>query len=215
MTPAGDTRGGSRRDVAVERAPVEPARRGRRTGGGDARADILAAARAEFAVKGYDGASLRAIARTAGVDPALVHHYFDGKEELFVAALALPFRPAVAMPEVLAGDVEALGERLVRFMLSVWGDEQARAPFLALLGSAFNNEQAAAMLRGFLSTALLGRVAALLPGPDARLRVTVAASALVGMVTVRYVVRVEPLAGATDDEVVALLAPVVQSLLSG
>ncbi len=66
---------------------------GRRPGNADTRGEIIEAAKRVFAAKGYDGASLRAVAREAEVDPALVHHYFDGKASLFVAAMALPFDP--------------------------------------------------------------------------------------------------------------------------
>src|SRR5688572_4944269 len=88
---------------------------GRRPGATDTRGEILAAARTEFADNGYDGATIRGIARTAGVDPALVHHYFGGKEQVFVAAMALPFDPAVELPKVLAGDPRQRGERATRF----------------------------------------------------------------------------------------------------
>lgn len=188
--------------------------RGRRTGGADTRGTILAVARSEFAAKGYDGASVRGIARAAGVDPALVHHYFGTKERVFVAAMALPFEPQHVLPQLLAGPDEDLGERVVRFFLGVWARPEGRAPFLGMLGSAVTNEQAAAMLREFVSSAILARVASALELPDRELRVAVAAAQLIGMGLLRYVVRVEPLAGATDDEVVALVAPAVQRYLT-
>jgi AcrR family transcriptional regulator len=191
-----------------------PARRGRRRGGGDTRAEILAAARAEFAAKGYDGASVRGIARAAGVDPALVHHYFGTKEQVFVTALQLPFDPSEVVPRLVAGTPEELGERIVRFFLSVWERPDARAPFLTLLGAAMTNEPAAAMLRGFVTSTLLQRIAASLHAPDAGLRVTAAVGQLLGVGVVRYVVRVEPLASASVDEVVALVAPTVQRYLA-
>jgi len=198
-------------------AQAGPPRRGpgRRPGATDTRAQILAAARGEFAARGYDGASVRAIARTAEVDPALVHHYFGTKEQVFVAAMELPFEPAALVPQLLAGDVTGLGERIVRFFLSVWGDPAGREPFLALLRSATTNEQAAAMLRGFVAQALLGRIAEALDLPDRELRVTLAAGQLLGAALLRYVVRVEPLASASDDQVVALVAPAIQRYLTG
>lgn len=190
---------------------------GRRPGAADTRGEILSAARAEFAERGYDGATIRGIARTAGVDAALVHHYFGGgKEQVFVAAMELPFDPGAALPQVLAGDPELLGERFARFFLSIWGEADSRAPFLALLRSASTSESAAAMLRAFVEQALLGRaVAQLPPAPDRSLRMTLAASQLLGMALMRYVVKVEPLASATEDEVVALVAPGLQRYLAG
>ena len=189
---------------------------GRRPGAPDTRAQILAAARECFGQSGYDGTTLRAVARAADVDPALVHHYFaGGKEQLFVEALELPFTPAVAVPDVVGDDLAGVGERVTRFFFWVWGDPERRAPFLALLRSAMSHEQAADMLRGFVTAALLDRVAAVVPGPDARVRIELAMSQLVGVALLRYVVRAEPLASASEEEVVALVAPTVQRYLAG
>jgi AcrR family transcriptional regulator len=188
---------------------------GRRPGGADTRGEILAAARGSFAARGYDGTTIRGIAREAGVDPALVHHYFGGKEQVFVAAMQLPFDPAIALPTVLAGDPDGLGERFVRFFLSIWADAEKREPFVALIRSAVTHDQAAEMLRQFVSKALLGRLAATLDLPDARLRCSTAAAQLIGVVMLRYILRLEPIASATEDELVALLAPTVQRYLGG
>lgn len=95
-------------------------RTGRRRGNAGTRQQILDIARTQFADLGYEGVSLRGIARAAGVDPALVHHYFDGKSGLFADVMQLPLDPAVALPAVLSGDVDRLGERLLRFFLSLW-----------------------------------------------------------------------------------------------
>jgi AcrR family transcriptional regulator len=190
---------------------------GRRPGGEDTRGAIVTVARQEFAEKGYDGATLRGIARAADVDPALVHHYFGGgKEELFVAALQLPFSPAKRLPEVIGGGIEGLGERMTRFFLSVWDDPAGREPFLAIVRSALTNEQAAAMMRGFVQQALLSRIAAQLdlPRGERELRVELAAAQLVGMAMLRYVIRVEPLASAREEDVVALVAPTLQRYLT-
>ena len=188
---------------------------GRRPGGADTRAQVLAAARTEFATRGYDGASVRGIARAADVDPALVHHYFGSKEQVFVAAMALPFDPSAVLPGVLAGDPDGLAERVLRLFLSVYEDPASREPFLALLRSAMSSEQAAAMLRGFVSSALLGRMAAAVELPDRELRVSLAAAQMVGVAMLRYVVGVEPLASATHEELVELLTPTLQRYLSG
>jgi AcrR family transcriptional regulator len=198
---------------------MSPARRTARRGPGrpadetDRRGAILAAARTEFAAKGYDGASIRAIAARADVDPALVHHYFGTKERVFVAAMALPFDPASELPAALSGDLEGLPERLVRLFFSVWDDPETREPLLALLRSAVTNEAAAGMMRQFVGTALLGRVAEQLPGPDARLRTEAAVSQLVGAALLRYVLEVEPLASLPLEGLVRLLVPGVRAHL--
>lgn len=193
--------------TAARRGPGRPA------DGGDRRAQILAAARAEFAEKAYVGASVRGIARVAGVDPALVHHYFGTKEQVFLAAMELPFDPAERLPQVLAGDPDHVGERLVRMFLGLWSDPAFREPMLGLVRSAVTSEQGAALLREFVGTALLARVAAAVGGDQ--LRVQAAAAQLVGLAMLRYVVRIEPIASAPVDDVVALVAPAVQRHLTG
>ena len=197
-------------------SPAEPQRRGpgRRPGAADTRGEILAAARAEFAAKGYDASSVRGIARVAGVDPALVHHYFGSKEKVFVAAMELPFDPAERLPLVLAGDPAELGERLVRMFLGIWAEPDFRTPMVGMVRSAFGGEQGAKMLREFVGTALLGRVAQAI-GPVDPLRVQTAAAQMVGVVILRHVVRIEPLASADAEEIVALIAPTVQRYLIG
>ena len=197
-------------------SPAQPQRRGpgRRPGSVDTRGEILAAARAEFAAKGYDTASVRGIARQAGVDPALVHHYFGTKEKVFVAAMALPFDPADRLPQVLAGDPAQLGERLVRMFLSIWAEPEFRTPMVGMVRSAFTGEQGATLLREFVGSALLGRVAQA-AGPVDPLRVQTAAAQMVGVVILRHVVRLEPLASADPEEIVALVAPTVQRYLVG
>ena len=193
-----------------------PARRGpgRPADGGDRRTAILSAAREQFAATGYEAASVRGIARQAGVDPALVHHYFGTKEQVFVAAMQLPFQPGELLPEVLAGDPDGLGERLVRLFLGAWDSPELRAPMLGMLRSAMTGEQGAAMLREFVGAALIGRVAEAV-GPVDALRVQAAAAQMVGVVILRHVIRLEPLASASVDDVVALIAPAVQRHLLG
>jgi AcrR family transcriptional regulator len=195
------------------RAP-RPKRPGRRPGAPDTRGAILAAARTEFAALGFDGASIRGIAARAQVDPSLVHHYYGSKDRLFAAAMELPIDPATLVPEILAGDPDAVGERLIRTLLRIWGNPATRAPFQALLRSALTRDAAAVMFRQFIARALVARAAQRLELPDRELRVTAAASQIVGLVLMRYVIKIEPLASATDDEVVALVAPTIQRYLS-
>ncbi len=188
---------------------------GRRPGGPDTRGDILAAARHTFGERGYDGATVREIARRAAVDPALVHHYFGTKEGLFVAAMDLPLHPGEMLPGVVGGPPAGMGERAVRLFLGIWSEPATRAPFLALLRSATTNEASAALLRQFVRRAIIARVTVGMNGPDAPLRATLAASHLVGLALLRYVLRVEPLASADEEEVVALVTPTIQRYLAG
>lgn len=185
--------------------------RGPRAGRENTREAILAAARAEFEARGYDGASLRGIARVAGVDARLVHHYFPGKEALFVSAIAFPLNPSDILEQL--EDAAGAGERIVRLYLRVWDSAEGRRAFTTLLGAAVTNESAATMLRQFMASALLPRIRSTLDAPDAGIRANLVAAQLTGIAFVRYVMRVEPLASATVEDLVRLVAPVIQRLL--
>ncbi|MEU4151015.1 TetR/AcrR family transcriptional regulator [Streptomyces sp. NPDC026659] len=193
-------------------------RRGRppRTESGDTRDRILAAAREEFSERGYEKTSVRGIAKAAGVDSALVHHYFGTKDQIFEAAVTVSFAPALAAPDAIAeGPLDTVGERFTRFVFGVWENPATRAPLLAIVRSAVNNEAAAAVFRRLVAAQLLHRIADRLGGPDAELRAELAAAQLVGTAMLRYVIKVEPLASADVERIVARLAPVVQGHLTG
>lgn len=177
---------------------------------------MLAAARAAFAERGFDGATIRQVATAAGVDPALVHHYFGSKDQLFLAAIEAPANPADLLPEVLAGGRDQLGENVVRMLLRVW-DGPARSAGLALVRSAVGNEWTAKLLREFLVSQVLRRVVGSLglPRREADVRGALAASQLIGVVIGRYVLKIEPLAGASPEELVAAIGPTVQRYLTG
>ncbi|MBC6468995.1 TetR/AcrR family transcriptional regulator [Actinomadura alba] len=184
---------------------------GRRPGPNETREAILAAARELFAEKGYDGASIRAIARGADVNPALVHHFFGTKENVFIEAMRLPFNPAELLPLILETPNDRLGETLIRVFLGIWSDPERRAPLVALLRSAMTNEQAATMMRQFVSTALLGRAAELRGIP--LLKIDAAIGQMIGVMLLRYVIEVEPIASASEEELIELLAPTLQRYL--
>ena len=188
------------------------ARTGRRAGSSGSREAILAAARDRFASEGYDGATVRGIAAAAGVDPALVRHYFGDKEHLFVAALELPIDPSEFVPRIMADAPDGLGLRLAQFFLETW--DRADTPFVALLRSVTTNERAAAMMREFISREVLGQIAAKLELPDPQLRAALAGSQLVGVALMRYVIGLEPVASMDRDHLAQLIAPVLQRHLS-
>jgi AcrR family transcriptional regulator len=191
-------------------------RSGRRPGNPDTREAILHAARQAFAERGYDAASIRSIATAAGVDPALVHHYFGTKDQLFLATMNAPADPAELLPDVLDADPEQVGERFVRMFLGLW-DSSAGTVGLALLRSAVSNEWTARLMREFLVTQVLRRLAAglRLHPAEAPLRTGLVAAQMAGLVMVRYVVKLEPLASAPAELVVAAVAPTIQRYLTG
>jgi AcrR family transcriptional regulator len=193
-------------EEAAERRP------GRRPGPSDTRVEILRVARELFAERGYDRTSVRAIARGAGVDPALVHHFYGTKEGLFVAAVEFPFDPAQMIPQIIDGPPDAVGERLARAFFSLWEDPRIQMRLVGLFRTAMTSATGAAMLREFLGSALLARIADSLG--VARVRVGAAASQMIGVAMLRYVVGVEPMAAASVDELVGLVAPTLQRYLT-
>jgi AcrR family transcriptional regulator len=176
---------------------------------------ILQAAREEFSARGYEKTSVRGIAKAAAVDSALVHHYFGTKEQVFEAAIEVALAPALSAQDVLEqGPREAVGERFTRFFLGVWENPTTRTPLLAIVRSAVTNDTAAAVFRRLIAGQLLRRIAGRLDVPDAELRAELAAAQLVGIAMLRYVIRVEPVASAEVEDLVARLAPVVQGHLT-
>jgi AcrR family transcriptional regulator len=191
-------------------------RTGRRPGKPDTREAILDAAREAFAERGFDRASIRSIATSAGVDPALVHHYFGTKDQLFLEAMNVPIDPRELLPQVLAGGPGQVGERLIRTFLTVW-DSPAGTAGAALLRSGLSNEWSARLLRELLTTQILRRVVAglELDPAEAPLRVSLVASQIGGMALMRYIIKLEPLASAPPETVVAAIAPTVQRYVTG
>jgi AcrR family transcriptional regulator len=185
------------------------ARTGRRPGAGGTREKILAAARTQFGKHGYEGATIRGIAGAARVDPKLVLHYFESKDGVFEAALELPFDPAEALPPLLAKGVDGLGIRLARFFIDVW-DSPAGTRLHAMLRSIVASESAADQMRDFATREILSRVAEALELDQPRLRASLAASQLIGIAMLRYVVKVEPLASAPAADVAAWVGPTLQ-----
>jgi AcrR family transcriptional regulator len=199
----------------VSRPPAEtaPTRRGRRPGAPDTRAAILAAARELFAGSGYAGTSMRAVAGAAGVDAALVHHYFGGKDDLFLAALRLPIDPRAALAPVVEAGPDGAGERLLRVFVSVWDDEQNQPALLALVRGVADPDGQRLLRDGVLQV-VLGPVGRALGVDDPERRTALVASQMVGIVMLRYLLRVEPLASMSPDDLVAVYAPSVQRFLT-
>ncbi|HET9138945.1 TetR family transcriptional regulator [Actinophytocola sp.] len=187
------------------------ARTGRRPGQTETREDILAAARRLFGERGYDGTTIRGIAAEAGVNPALVHHFFGTKDRVFVAALNLPIDPGAVVARLTDGPREETAQRLLRMFLELWREPDSRASFLALVRSVSTNERAAMMLRQFIERVMLTRLAEALDIP--KLRLTGMVAQVMGIAMVRHIVGVEPIASADEEEIVAMVAPVLQRYL--
>ena len=191
-----------------------PKRRGRRRGGADTRAALLEAASSVFIEQGYNGATVRSIAATAGVDPAMVNHWFGGKEGLFTAAVSIPINPAEIIPRMLEGDPDELAERIVRQFLTVW-DSAGGGGFIALLRSIATHETSVVMMREFITTVVFGRLVRALDADRPDLRAALCGTQIVGLGIIRYAIQLEPLASADHETVVGAIAPNLQRYLTG
>lgn len=188
-------------------------RRGRPRGGSDSRDRIIAAAIDEFGELGYDAATMRAIAARAGVDSALLHHYFGTKADLFTASIGVPIRPDVDIPALLAAERADFGPHVVRYVLEQWEKPEMSRRGVVLLRAAIGNRLTTPLLAGFLSRELLGRIAAQLDVPDADFRAGLVASQMAGLLMTRYVLKLAPVVEASVDELVERIGPTVQRYL--
>ncbi|MEP7022922.1 MAG: TetR family transcriptional regulator [Actinomycetota bacterium] len=189
------------------------ARAGRRPGPTRTKDAVLTVARAQFAARGYAATTVRSVAAGAGVNPALVHHHFGTKDQLFLAALQLPFHPGEVIEHLLAaGPRDEFPERLVRYFVGAWRDPVTGQALQAVLRRGVSDEDSAALLRNLVENVLLERAASVLGVP--KLRVVTAMSHLIGLALAATILRVEPLASAGEDELVALVAPAIRGYLT-
>jgi AcrR family transcriptional regulator len=190
-------------------------RRGRRPGPSGTREAITQAARRQFSELGYDRASIRSVAAEAGVDPALVVHYFGSKQRLFLAAIELPFEVGDLVERLETGPREQVGERVARFALEVLGNPDARARWTGMIRAAASDPDAAGLLREVLTQRIFEPLAEALGSEDAQLRANLASSQMVGLVMARYIIAIEPLASADAETVASAIAPTLQRYLVG
>jgi AcrR family transcriptional regulator len=195
-------------------AAAAPRRRGRRPGGGDTRSALLNAAREAFVELGYDGATVRGIAERAGVDAAMVNHWFGTKEQLFVAAIQLPVDPSAILDQVLPGDPDRLGERIIGMFLNVW-DATGGGQLAALVQSVTSHQEAASMLRDFVMNVLVKRLIDAIAPDRTALRANLIGSQLIGLGMARYVVKLEPMASADHPTLIRAIAPTIQRYAAG
>lgn len=190
--------------------------RGRRpAGGSDTREAILAAAGELFARIGFERTTMREVASRAGVDPALIHHYFTNKDGLLAAALALPVDPA-ALLAGLDKDPEHAGREIVRRVLGMWeSDQETRRRLLALMRVGLAHEHAAGVLRDLLGRTILAAVARVVAEDDRPLRAALVGTQMGGLLLGRYLLGIPAVRDATPQQLVAAIGPVIQHYLTG
>jgi AcrR family transcriptional regulator len=190
-------------------------RTGRRPGASGSREAILEAARTLFAEHGYSATSMRAIGTAAGVDAALIVHFFGSKARLLREAIEWPFDPVEAAERVYAKGRRNVGEQLARLVVETWEREGDRSAIMTLLRAATVEPSAAEMLREFMQNELAPPLFQRLNPDQPELRAGLATAQIVGLGMARYVLRLEPLASMTSDEVIAWVAPTLQRYLTG
>ncbi len=188
-------------------------RTGRRPGAPDTREDILVAARRAFAARGYEATSLRSIAKQVHVDPALLVHYFGSKEGLFRAGLEMTLGPFGLFSGLDALEVPEAAELIVGRYLLMLDQGPTRDVVLGLVRSAVSSERAATMLREFLTKEMLTSLSSLIDRPDRQLRASLVVAQLIGIAMLRHVVRSDAVARASNEELVSVVAPVIEGYI--
>lgn len=189
-------------------------RPGRWRSGAQSKQRILAAARVLFREHGYAGTTVRAVAAEAEVDPAMVFYFFNTKQGLFAAAIEMSAQLPPAIEAIFTGGLDGIGERIIRTLLENM-DKSDRTPLAMLTRSAPTHDQSETLLREFVDREITSRLAALLDTQDAALRAGMVNVQLLGLTVARYIVRIEPIASASVDELVTRFGPVVQHCLTG
>ena len=178
-------------------------------------ARILTAAREAFAETGWAGTTMRAVARAADVDPALVYHYFGSKEGLLEAATNPPPRWLENVAKTWTTPVSELGSALLRLMLGAWADDEVGPVLRAVLQTAAHEPSTREKLRRIVESSLMGVSQLGVDERDRMVRSGLISSQIMGLAMMRYVWRIEPVASMSDDEVVAAVAPNLQRYIEG
>ncbi len=189
-------------------------RRGPRPGGTDTRGHILAAATTVFSRDGYQRGSVRGVAREAGVDPALVRHYFSSKSELFVEALRPPIDLADQVLRMVEGDPRFVGHRVLTFWFAVWEDPVRGPRIIQLIRASLDHPDVAEFVRTLIVEGVVQRIAAAMGARNPALAAGAAASLVYGLGLMRYAAHIEPLASAPSDQLISRFGPILTLLLS-
>jgi len=191
-------------------------RPGRPPGTSDTRDRILSCARELFARNGIDNTSIRAIAADAGVDPALVHHYFGTKTQLFAAAIHIPIDPMTIIGPLREVPVDQIGRVLPSLLLPLWDSELGKG-FIATLRSILGGSNDVSLFRAFLQEVITAEVGSRVDDPpgSGRVRVQFVVSQLVGIVMARYILELEPFKSLPVEQIVDTVAPNLQRYLTG
>ena len=178
-------------------------------------ARIVTAAREEFAEHGWAGTTLRAVARAADVDPALVYHYFGSKEGLLDAATNPPQKWLESVAKVWTTPIDQLGAALITLLLASWADDEIGPTLRAILQTAAHEPSTREKLRRIVEGSLMGVSELGSDEHDRLVRSGLISSQMMGFALMRYVWKIEPIASMTDDQAIVAIAPNLQRYVSG
>src|SRR5262245_17322038 len=188
---------------------TEPKLTGRRPGATETREQIAAAARSLFAELGYERATFRRIAVAAGVDPALVVHFYGSKEELFREVMALPPAIADVLEQLAEGPRGTVGRRLAELVVSALESPETRSIVVGRIRASATHSEAADLVRETVSNDIR-KLAAAITDDRPETRAVLVGTQVAGLAQARYILRAEPLASMSAETVVELIAPVFQ-----
>ena len=183
---------------------------GRRQGESKAKEDIILAAQNLFALSGYEKATIRSIAKEAKVDPALINHYFKSKQELFIESMLPLFDGPKLLQKALDGPDDEIGLRLSRLFIFLISNERTKSLIIGIIRSSTTDEQAAKMMNIFITENVASIVKKKIKGNDASVISNLIGSQFVGIVLAREIIKVEPLASLSEDDLMKYLAPKLQ-----
>lgn len=192
-----------------------PEHRGRRPGEGHARDDIESAARDAFARDGFAMTSIRSVARTAGVDPALVRHYFRNKENLFASVIRLPFDPEIAVQRMTNAGPQGVGRELATVVAEILADPDRSQLVIAMIRAAATEPQGAQLIEGALNETVITPIVALLGAEHAEKRAALSSAQIIGFLMATLVLRMPPLVALDTQGVITALGPTLQHTLTG
>ena len=170
------------------------------------RAAILEAAQEHFASVGYEKATIRAIAATAGIDPSLVMRYYGNKGKLFMSAADFD----IHLPEDLADMPRSeLGAMLVKHFLEIWEQDDT---MVALMRATVSQESARARMADLFTSQMVPEIEALTTD-RALERATLISTQMIGLAMCRYVIRLGDVPNMTHEQIIELVAPTIQYYL--
>jgi AcrR family transcriptional regulator len=188
-------------------------RPGRWRSGAESKQRILETAREMFRERGYAGTTVRAVAAGAGVDPAMVFYFFGTKQGLFGATVDMSAAAPPAIESMFAGGLDGIGHRIVQTLVANL-DDSSRTPLAMFARSTSTEGQSETLMREFIDREITDRLAELIGTPDARIRASVVNVQILGLTVARYIVKIEPIASASPEDLAAWFGPIIQRSLT-